>query len=102
MLIPYNQKNLSVRGFQTHKVKGTNEYLYVQFDKHLDPVAFCNVSDSDKLPSNHCGVTYEYLAESCYPVSFAKLPDYIQNHVIWYLTSIGGENTLEKIWEKRS
>ena len=78
-------------GLQAYKVKGKHEYLYAFHDctwvsnNGAMIEVYAGLCFGDRLPNCHSVASIAYLYEDCREMSFAKLPQDVQEHLTDYI-----------------
>lgn len=92
MYIPYKGKTRLYRGIQVHKVKGTNDYMFVLTNtlrvggtstRYYD--VYFTLEDNQVVPCCHGSATYDYIEKSTYKQSYAQLPKVIKQALHAYV-----------------
>ena len=75
------------KGLQAYKVKGREEYLYANWGDywpgHYVDVFAC-LQEGDIIPNCHSSASVDYIREECREMSFAKLPEAVQQNLVNY------------------
>ena len=75
-------KNKRIKGFQVYKAKGKQEHAYIWHDEQMG--LFVEPAYG-AMPSCHCSFSHKWLNATHYPVSFNKMPENYQQHLLTYL-----------------
>ena len=75
------------KGLQAYKVKGQDEYLYANWGDHVagrGVDVFCSTFEGQQVPDCHSVASVDYIREECREMSFAKLPEAVQQNLVNY------------------